>query len=76
MNKFQKWLIENYGQECWDLFKREIKRYRPTTLTSFFYNTNICIYILGAFAWEDTKNGAKYWIELNSAWQKHLDDKK
>ena len=77
MNKFKKWLIENYGVETWDKFKKNVKDDGEfKTLESLFNKSKECDYVGAGFWWSDTVDEFDFWNNINGAWQKHLESKK
>lgn len=78
MKQLKKWIIENYGIEVWNNFKKNIKTCSCTlkNLTDFkkyikARNIEPHRYIICAFAWDKTQEGLEFWIDMDSEWRKY-----
>lgn len=67
---FRKFLYDNDALEAW--YKNR-KNYKWIKKGSMFAPLSKERYIIGAFEWSNTPEGANYWIKLNMKWDKILE---
>lgn len=65
---FRKFLYDNDALEAWYKNRKQYFKRRR----SIFSGLNKERYIIGAFDWNNTEEGTKYWIELDMKWEKML----
>ena len=67
---FRKFLYDNDALEAWYKNRKSYKWKKKGNVFALLSKER---FILGAFNWSNTEEGANYWIKLNMKWEKILE---